>query len=433
MATHTQGIVDIDALSSGNWPQAWQRFYHDPDNAQHISPDFVPRLEAARTQLADFRLQGYDKGRNHIQGNVSRLNPYITWGVFTLREVQQQLRGRGPWRDYQKFVNELAWKQYFRECHLALGERIYSSLEPYKYPRSPDQDLPEALEQGRSGLACMDSIVQELRHSGYLHNHKRMWFAAYTVHYANVAWWQGEALFYRYLLDGEPGANALSWQWVASTFSGKPYYFNNSNLRKFGHSACNGDPRLEASYEAIDAEVFAGYGSGGYAKRPKEQPQSLGHAPHPRLLRDVGEKPLLLLHAERLSDSAAVLAADPQAPVLVYLDGRRWQEEQPSFMRFHFAMQLAADVVRCLRQQGRAADVLLSDDVQSVLDYARSHDCHSLAAPDSWHPDTWQTLLELDQQQPVSVVPDEPFAEVATSLRSFSSFWNKAQAQVLSR
>jgi deoxyribodipyrimidine photolyase len=36
-----------------------------------------------------------------------------------------------------------------------------------------------------------------------------------------------------HLLDGDPASNNLSWQWVASTFSGKPYLFNRENLERY--------------------------------------------------------------------------------------------------------------------------------------------------------------------------------------------------------
>ena len=57
-----------------------------------------------------------------------------------------------------------------------------------------------------TGLACIDEIAHvELKTTGFLHNHKRLWFAANLVHFENIEWWHGERLFYKYLLDGEPG------------------------------------------------------------------------------------------------------------------------------------------------------------------------------------------------------------------------------------
>lgn len=394
---------------------------------QRVSPDFEPTLHAARARLKRYHPQDYASSRNHVAGHVSRLNPYITWGVLSLKEVQRAVKAKAGGKDYHKFVNELAWKQYFRECFLTLGERVYDSLEPYKYPTKKRDELPQEIFDGKTGLACIDSIVHNLKRSGYLYNHERMWFAAYLVHYADYAWWHGEAFFYRYLLDGEPGPNALSWQWVASTFANKPYYFNSDNMAKYGHPPCRG-VMFDTSYEELDRHVFSGYGRDGYAKRPKEQPRTRLGWPYPSLLRPPGDAPLILLHAERLSDSARVLRVLPDAPVLVYLDAKRFRDEKPSFMRFHFALSLAADLVRTLRVEGRKAELMLMDAPDEVTRYAQALGCKSLAAPDSWHPGTWDTLAEFDKALPARVLEDESFLpKVDASLQSFSRYWRVAE------
>ncbi len=396
----------------------------------HTSSLFTPTLAAAKEQLNSFNPKGYNRTRNSIDGNVSRLNPYITWGVFTLAEVQRHAKGRSQGKDYQKFVSELGWKAYFREGFLALGDRVYESLEPYKYPTQKRDELPADIERGETGLSCIDRIVHELKDTGYLHNHQRLWFAAYVTHFANAHWWHGERLFYRYLVDGEPGPNALSWQWVASTFSSKPYYFNGENMRQNGHEPCEDAP-FNDSYEALDERFFSGYGKGGFEKRPKEQPQTVMSVPHPDLLRPAGERPLVLLHAERLSAGARVLEV-VDAPVLVYLDAERFKREQPSFMRLHFAVSLAADLVKRLRGEGREAELMFGS-AQEVREYARERGCESLAAPGSWHPGTWRMFEKLNADLPVSALEDEPFARVEASLRSFSSYWKRAEKQVMRR
>ena len=48
---------------------------------------------------------------------------------------------------------------------------------------------------GTTGLVCIDSFSRELRETGYLHNHQRMWIAAYLVHWRRVRWQAGAAGF----------------------------------------------------------------------------------------------------------------------------------------------------------------------------------------------------------------------------------------------
>ena len=62
------------------------------------------------------------------------------------------------------------------------------------------------------------------------------------------------------LIDGDPASNNLSWQWVASTFSRKPYIFNLANVQKYTGQDVDTrpatNPCLEASYEELTERLF---------------------------------------------------------------------------------------------------------------------------------------------------------------------------------
>jgi deoxyribodipyrimidine photo-lyase len=80
----------------------------------------------------------------------------------------------------------------------------------------------------------IDHFANELVTTGYLHNHARMWFAAWWVHEARLPWQSGAAFFYRHLLDGDPASNTLSWCWVAGLQTpGKTYLARRGNLEKY--------------------------------------------------------------------------------------------------------------------------------------------------------------------------------------------------------
>ena len=67
-----------------------------------------------------------------------------------------------------------------------------------------------------------------------------------------------------WLLDGDPASNNLSWQWVASTFSRKPYIFNLANVQKY--TSDDVDTRSETnqpvdvSYAALTERLFPNRG-----------------------------------------------------------------------------------------------------------------------------------------------------------------------------
>ena len=108
----------------------------------------------------------------------------------------------------------------------------------------------------------MDSFSRDLRETGYLHNHARLWLAAYLIHWRRVRWKAGALWFLEHLLCGDPASNNLSWQWVGSTGSHKPYYFNRENLEKHTDGVyCRACPLyghcdFEGTYDELATKLF---------------------------------------------------------------------------------------------------------------------------------------------------------------------------------
>ena len=220
--------------------------------------------KAAEAALEKFSVQGYANTRNKLHGSVSRLSFYIRHGVLGLREVAESVRDRfGQSYDAFKFWQELGWRQFWRLVYARLGDRIYTDLEPAKVNlgESSQHELPEEIQKGKTGLVCMDESVRELVETGYLHNHARMWFASFVIHFRKLGWKAGERFFYQHLLDGDPASNVLSWQWVASTFSHRPYLFNKENVQENGGKKwcerCQAKCPFDASYPELERRLFS--------------------------------------------------------------------------------------------------------------------------------------------------------------------------------
>ncbi len=234
-----------------------------------LSPIRGGRAAAAR-QLQGLDARRYGRSRNHLNGAVTGLSPWIRHGVLTLAEVRDavfsQLRKRHQGRDDgTKLINELGWRDFWQRMWGDLGDAINDSQEDLKTGHAPDsyaRVLPDDIRTGSTGLACMDGFQQELVETGWLHNHARMWMAAYVVHWRRVHWKAGADWFLEHLLDGDPASNHLSWQWVASSFSHKPYLFNRDNLERFSQSRyCNDCHRSDdcpfaGSYEQLETQLF---------------------------------------------------------------------------------------------------------------------------------------------------------------------------------
>ncbi|MEY3464022.1 MAG: hypothetical protein RLZZ468_1800 [Cyanobacteriota bacterium] len=262
-----------------------------PEAPGNLSPVRGGR-SAALPLLEQIRPDRYAKSRNFLDGAVTRLSPYIRHGVLTLVEVRDAVLHRTRERgSSEKLINELGWRDYWQRLWRQLGEGIWDDQEPLKTghdPESYDTELPLDIAAGRTGLACMDGFIAELHSTGWLHNHARMWLAAYLVHWRRIRWQVGAAWFLRHLLDGDPASNNLSWQWVASCFSHKPYFFNRANLERYsGGAFCHACPLnregcpLEGSYEELEARLFRpmpAVRSGGDGRQLRRQAGRGGNA-----------------------------------------------------------------------------------------------------------------------------------------------------------
>jgi len=224
-------------------------------------------LEQAQSRLKQLDPQKYGSSRNHLDGAVTQLSPYIRHGVMQLTDVRDQALEISNAKESEKFIQQLAWREYWQRLYKEFPERIWHNVEDYKTGFSPSDyadELPEDISSGKTGVACIDGFIKDLLSSGYLHNHARLYLAGYICHWRRVKWQAGAQWFLSHLLDGDPASNNLSWQWVASTFSHKPYYYNLENVAKF--SGDDVDTReennlpLAGSYEDLYERLFPNLG-----------------------------------------------------------------------------------------------------------------------------------------------------------------------------
>ena len=217
--------------------------------------DFEPTRQAGLARLAAFDPIAYARSRNHLDGTVSRLSPYITHGLLTVPEVWNQVQQRHRIDTTHRFAIELGWREYFHHAWRHDGDAIFQSLHPGPLPdEAYSRTLPEDVCAARTGVPVIDQAVSTLVRTGWLHNHARLWLASYLVHVRKIHWRVGADWMFGHLLDGDLASNHLSWQWVAGTGSSKPYLFNAENVARFAPRSwhCPGSV-LDTSYEALDA------------------------------------------------------------------------------------------------------------------------------------------------------------------------------------
>ncbi len=206
----------------------------------------------------------YARTRNYGDGRVTRLSAYIHHGILSLNAVRNHALGQCTQSiKITKFIQELAWRDFWQRVLTQHPQWAWEDAEPYKTGFEAEDyadTLPEDIVCGTTGLACIDAFIHELTVTGYLHNHARMYLASYVVHFRRVKWQVGAQWFLKHLLDGDVASNNLSWQWVASTFSRKPYIFNLENVDKYFRNVVDTSSQknqlLDESYEALQAKLF---------------------------------------------------------------------------------------------------------------------------------------------------------------------------------
>jgi len=192
---------------------------------------FEPYVHVALSRMAAIKPFEYAQTRNHLNGAVTLLSPYLTHGLLTVPQVAQHLYKTHRLGVQHKYMFELAWREYFQHVHDVLGDDIFQNLHEGVLPDDAYvQSLPDDVRHGATGVQVVDQAVRQLYFTGYLHNHARLWLASYLVHIRKVHWRVGADWMYGHLIDGDLASNHLSWQWVAGTGSNKPYLFNADNV-----------------------------------------------------------------------------------------------------------------------------------------------------------------------------------------------------------
>ena len=443
------------------------------------TPAFRGGRRAAEARQAAIDPARDGASRNHLDGAVTRLSPYIRHGVLTLAEVREAVFERlreneapppvvqgnlfgdaagsaGGWstgqrRAGEKLIAELGWRDYWQRLWRQLGDGIWHDREPLKtgHPAAAyAPELPADLAAASTGLACIDGFATDLMESGWLHNHARMWLAAYMLHWRRVRWQVGARWFLRHLLDGDPASNNLSWQWVASSFSHKPYFFNRANLERFssgrycarcpaagrGGAAAVGGCPFEASYEALQERLFrpqaANAGAGENARAAQAPPAAPPPPSAPQPLR----RPLIWVHGEALGPANPALRTHPEAPALFVFDAELIEGrtattggEPLAPGRLHFLRECLAELPVTVREGDVASELLAA---------AAAAGADGIVTSQAVDPRFGVIANRLAAALPLQLLEPEPFVDLPLTgagtpdLRRFSRYWRRAEPLV---
>jgi len=212
---------------------------------------FPTTYEAILERISLIDPVAYGPTRNYLDGAVSYLSPYISRGVISTNFVYRELMKRGfHTSSILKFIQELAWRDYWQQIWISKGNAISSDLKNEQAPVS-NWSIPSAIVNANTGVNAVDIAIKNFYKTGYLHNHLRMYIASIACNVAQSHWKVPAQWMYYHLLDADWASNALSWQWVAGANSNKKYYANQDNINKFCRSNQKGT-FLDVPYEVFE-------------------------------------------------------------------------------------------------------------------------------------------------------------------------------------
>ena len=217
-------------------------------------PEFLTDFDTVLNRIKAIDPIKYAQTRNFINGQVSYLSPFITHGIISTKTVADIVLEKYDARDSEKLLAELGWREFFHRVWQAEGENIFNDLR-YDQAKVAREEIPLALTEARTGIKALDSSLETLKDTGYMHNHARMWTASVTGNMAQTHWYQPARWLYYHLLDGDLASNTLSWQWIVGSFSHKKYYANQENLNKYSDQK-ESQTWLDVPYEAFENMVI---------------------------------------------------------------------------------------------------------------------------------------------------------------------------------
>ena len=402
-------------------------------NDTAISPTHGGRA-AALERLAKIKPEAYERSRNYLSGDVTRLSAYLRHGVLTLAEVRDYaLQHVADPARAGKLVNEFAWRDYWQRLYVELGEGIWQDREPYKTGFSAKnyaEQLPEDIAGRTTTLTCMDSFSDDLRTTGYLHNHARLWFASYIVHWRRTRWQAGARWFLEHLIDGDPASNNLSWQWVASTFSSQPYIFNRENLQRYTNDTyCSCCPHATAGtcpfdqdYESLEQTFFpqlhqrVDNNAAPTPSAPYVKPTVHDSRPNAQ------GKPLLWHHTDSLNPAAQQAVAHGNAPAVFVWD-TGW------LIPNHITLKRVQFLAECLAEMPGTIDLHVGEPAEQLLAAAQAAGADYILAQRTPDPRLNATADQVSRTIPVVWYDTPAFVESSRGfdLKRFSRYWKRAQ------
>jgi deoxyribodipyrimidine photo-lyase len=293
---------------------------------------------AANRALDQLDITRYADDRSQVlpeeKRGASVLSPYIRHNILTLPQVYGAVKS-APFKDREKFRDELYWQEYSRHLYARLGARLFENLRF-------EADWNTEGDGWNREMLCIDSVVSELESDGWLVNQSRMWLASHWTVRNQKGWSYGAERMHRELIDGSRAANLLGWQWTVGAGTGKPYGFARWQVEKRAPGLCFKCPlKKSCPIENFPDEITPTQ----LAKDPLlDFDKDFASTAGPDLAVKNADPEFVLLTIDSLGDADPALAAHPDLPVVFIFNQPALEKLQLSSRRIAFYLQTLQDL-----------------------------------------------------------------------------------------
>lgn len=177
-----------------------------------------------RDSFFETRLPYYNKyiskpARSHY--GCSRLSPYISWGICSIREVYQYveiLREKSAYkRELTAFTSRLRWQSHFIQKFESEPRMEFEAVNKgFLELNQPINELyVEAWKTGKTGFPLVDAAQRSVVFCGYLNFRMRAMVTSFLTHHLFQHFSTGSAWLARQFLDFEPGIHYGQFQMQA--------------------------------------------------------------------------------------------------------------------------------------------------------------------------------------------------------------------------
>ena len=225
-------------LAPDDWPnsdtiETWKMAAPMKRGADIVAKHVCVGEDAANKRLTSFindKINNYTQGRNFPSAdNTSRLSENLTYG-----EISPRTCWHAGWRalrdgksDAETFLKELVWREFAYHLAYHTPRIVTDNWNPQwdSFPWRGDGEHTLRWKQGRTGVQMVDAAMREMYVTGTMHNRGRMIVASYLTKHMMTHWNVGLDWFAECLIDWDPAANAMGWQWTAGSGPDAAPYF----------------------------------------------------------------------------------------------------------------------------------------------------------------------------------------------------------------